>query len=467
LWREQWPVLIRDHHEGYITFDKFVQNQERLMANRTTLGARSGGTREGRALLQGLVRCGRCGRRMYVVYGGRKTRWPKGSIIYHCLQEGDRDKKHCQTVAGKRIDEVVAQAFLKVTEPGGAEAALLAAEQIERDAAQVERLWRLEVEKAEYEAQRAQRQYDAVEPENRVVARELERRWNQKLVELEEAKRKAEHRRTEIRPLTEEEVRRTRRLGEDLSQVWHATTTTDRDRKRLLRCLVDDVQLRTEPDRYLVQIVWKGGAVTEREVPRLARGAELRTPEETVDLVRKLAVEFDDAQIARILNKQGRRSGSGRPFTQEAVRCVRRNHDIAKCSRPQPRDPREGPFTAEEAAAQLGVAMNTVHRWLRDGVLVGRQATAGAPWRIVLTEEVRRRLSSGDAPTGWVTLGVAARRLGLSKSRVAYMVNTAKLPAMRTKVGKRPCWIIDVSSADCGPQATLFDHMDSETGEEV
>lgn len=147
------------------------------------------------------------------------------------------------------------------------------------------------------------------------------------------------------------EVEKARRLGEDLSAVWYATTTTDRDKKRLLRCLIEEVHQRTEPERYLVRIVWKGGAATDGAVRRLAKGAERRTPEETVELVRKLACEFDDAQIARILNKQGRRSGSGNPFTQEAVRCIRRDHDIPKCPRRPPSDPREGPFTADDAAA--------------------------------------------------------------------------------------------------------------------
>jgi excisionase family DNA binding protein len=465
--RDQPPVLIVDHHEGYITFDKFVQNQERLMGNRTDRGeTKSGAAREGRALLAGLVRCGVCGRRMYVVYGGRRPTWPKGSIIYECFLQGDRNRSRCQTVAGKRVDDAVVQAFLAVTEPAGVEAALLAASQLDKDGAELERLWRLEVEKAEYEAQRAQRQYDAVEPENRVVVRELERRWNQRLVEVQEARRKAEQRIAEHRPLTQAEEGKARQLGEELSTVWHAATTTERDKKRLLRSLIEEVQLRTEPERYRVRIVWKGGEVTDREVRRLAKGDERRTPEETVDLVRKLAAEFEDPQIARILNKQGRRSGSGTPFTQESVRCIRRDHDVPKCPRRPARDPREGPFTADEAAAQLGVAMSTIHRWLNDGVLVGTQATIGAPWRIVLTEQTRRRLQAGDAPEGWVGLSEAARRLGLSKSHVAYLVNSGKLTAVRTKVGKRQCWRIDVSSTDCGRQSRLFDRMSNAPIEE-
>jgi excisionase family DNA binding protein len=438
------------------------------MGNRSKRGEmKSGAARGGRALLSGLARCGVCGRRMYVIYGGRRPTWPKGSITYECFLEGNRDRGRCQKVAGKRVDDVVVQAFLQVTEAAGVEAALLAADQLCADSAEVERVWQLEVEKAEYEAQRAQRQYDAVEPENRVVVRELERRWNQRLVELEQARRKAEQRSAEHRPLTQAEVEKARRLGEELPAVWHAATTTERDKKRLLRCLIEEVQLRTEAERYCVRIVWKGGEVTDREVRRLARGEARRTPEETVDLVRKLAGEFEDSQIARILNKQGRRSGSGRPFTQESVRCIRREHDIPKCPRRPVRDPREGPFTADEAAAQLGVAMSTIHRWLNDGVLVGTQATAGAPWRIVLTEEVRRRLTAGDAPEGWVGLSEAARRLGLSKPHVAYLVKRGKLTAVRTKVGKRQCWRIDVSSTDCGRQRGLFDRMSSTPIKEV
>jgi excisionase family DNA binding protein len=466
--RDQAPVLLVGHHAAYISFDKFVENQDRLMGNRTSrVETRSGAAREGRALLAGLTRCGRCGRRMYTAYAGRSPAWPKGSLTYECFRGGDRDAKRCQSVAGKRVDEAVVQAFLTVTAPAGVEAAILAVEQLGKDSREVERLWRLQVEQAEYEAQRAQRQYDAVEPENRIVARELERRWNQRLVEQEEARRTADQKCAEHRPLTQAEEEEARRLGEDLPAVWHATTTTPRDRKRLLRCLIEEVQLVTEPDRYRVRIVWKGGEVTDCEVRRQAKGEGNRTPEETVELVHRLAAEFDDAQIARILNKQGRRSGSGRPFTKEAVRCIRRDREIPKCPRQAVRDPREGPFTADEVAAQLGVATSTIHRWLSEGVLPGTQLTAGAPWRIALTDDLRRRLAVGEAPDGWVGLTEAARRLGLSKPHVAYLVKTGKLPATRTKVGKRACWRIDISSTTCGRQKDLFDQVSSEPVEEA
>jgi Recombinase zinc beta ribbon domain/Recombinase/Helix-turn-helix domain len=471
--RKDWPVLIRDHHPGYISFEQFLENQHRMQENTAmTRGAASqnGAAREGRALLQGLARCGICGRRLYVSYGGHRSQRGRGRTMqYRCararLSGGGPD---CQTIGGRRVDEAVVAVFLEVTEPAGVEAAQVADEELQRGHAALAGYWQLSVEKAEYEAQRAERQFHAAEPENRLVARELERRWNAKLVELEAVRGQAQAARCERPGLTEDEKVRAHTLGGDLGAVWTATTTTNRDRKRLLRCVIDEVQLTTEASRYLVRIVWKGGALTDRDVKRLPRGGTANATEATtIDLIRTLAREFDDAQMARILNKQGRRSGRGNTFTKAMVTSLRGHYGIATREKTRARDPREGPFTADEAAAELGVAMPTIHRWLREGILAGEQATPGAPWRIVLTEAVRRRLSGGEAPLGWVGLTEAASRLGLSKSHVAYLVKTGKLPAVHATVGKRRCWRIDVSSATCGRQSGLFDQMHNATPEEA
>lgn len=461
--RKEWPVLIQDHHPAYISFAQYLANQDRLRDNEVmslrTDDSHRGAAREGRALLQGLMRCGQCGRRMYVNYGGASA---ARTLQYRCARvrvlPGGPE---CQLVGGKRIEALVVAAFLQATEDAGPAAAALASDHMQAECAAAERTWRLQLEQAEYEAQRAERQYNAVEPEHRTVARELERRWNERLVALDALRARASAARASHHPLTAEEVARAQALGDHLEAVWHASTTTMRDRKRLLRCLIDEVQLRTEAQRHRVRIVWKGGAVTDREVVRFAPGASeaRRTAEDTVALVRTLAADFDDAQIARILNRQGRRSGLGRAFTQSSVRSVRAKQHIPQCPRRAARDPHDGPFTADEAARELRVTMSTIHRWLRDGVLAGQQATPGAPWRIVLSPEVRQRLSSGTAPAGWVGLTEAARRLGLSKSLVAYLVKRGQLPAVRTTVGKRTCWRIDVASATCGRQAELLDQI--------
>jgi DNA invertase Pin-like site-specific DNA recombinase len=459
--RAEWPVLIKDHHPGYISFEKYLENQERIGDNEVMDGrsdeAQKGPAREGRALLQGLVRCGHCGRRMLVGYGGARA---QRTLQYRCRRPEEYGRRECQLVGGKRVEAAVVEAFLEVTAAAGPEAAALADEQLRGEIAATERTWQLQVEKAEYEAARAERQYTVVEPENRTVARELERRWEQRLAELEAARAKAAAALDHRRPLTEAELERAQQLGRNLEEIWGAETTTARDQKRLLRCLIEEVQLRSEKKRYLVRIVWNGGATTDREVVRFAAGGQAHaTPLDTLELARKLALEFDDAQIARILNRQGRRSGLGLAFTKESVVSLRGKNKIPAAPKPRARDDREGPFTLDEAARELEVAVGTVQRWLREGLLAGKQSVSGAPWRIVLSEEVRQRLSGGDAPAGWVGLSEAARRLGLGKSHVAYLVKQGKLNAMRTKVGSRQCWRIDVSSATCGRQADLLDQM--------
>ena len=364
---------------------------------------------------------------------------------------------HCQTIGGKRIDQAVVGVFLEVIAPAGLEALKRMQEQWQADNHAVEHSWALQVEKAEYEAKRTERQFQAVEPENRMVARELERRRNDKLNELERVRQQAHSAQGKTAPLSEEEMTRARQLAQDLDQVWHSPTTTNRDRKRLLRCLIDEVQLTTEDQRYRIRIVWKGGAVTERDVERLAPGAATpRDSEDIVELARRLAQEFDDAQIARILNRQGRRTARDNPFTQANILSLRGHHQIPKCSIPQARDPKEGPFTADEAAAELGVTMSTIHRWLREGILAGSQMMPGAPWKILLTDEVRRKLSGGDAPEGWVSVSEAARRLGLTKSYVVYLVKKSRLEAVQVSVRKQRCWRINLDSAASRQQTEMM-----------
>jgi excisionase family DNA binding protein len=454
--RDDWPVVIYDHHDAYISYDQFVRNEERLRENVAMRSVgKHGPAREGAALLQGLVLCGHCGRRMSLSYGG-STR--SRVYQYRCsrarAQQGGVD---CQVIGGKRIDQTVVGVFLEATTPCAADAARLANEEAHRESEALRLYWAHQIERVQYEAQRAERQYLAVEPENRVVARELERRWEQALKELERVRVEAGQAVDSPELLSVGDLEQVHLLGQELQAVWNADNTTNRDRKRLLRCLIEEVQLSTGEDHYAVRIVWKGGATTERELVRGPAGWARRTAEDTVELVRQLAAQFDDAQIARILNKQGRRSGRGIPFTQAAITSLRGKNKIPKCAKIAITDPRQGPFNAEQAARELGVTMSTVHRWLREGVLAGEQLTAGAPWQILLTNETRERLAGAEAPAGWVGVTEAARRLGVSKSLVAYWVKSGKLAAVRVTVGKRRCWKIDVESATCGQQHDIFE----------
>jgi len=413
--RDQWRVVIHDHHDAYISWQHFVNNQEQLQGNQNMRGTdQPGPVREGLALLQGLVVCGHCGRRMGLSYGG-STR--SRVYQYRCsLARAQQGGSDCQVVGGKRIDQAVVEVFLEATSPCAADAARLANQEAHREGEALRTYW-------------------------------AQQRVRNKAAQVAEA--------PEL--LSADDMEKVHLLGLDLDSVWNADSTTNRDRKRLLRCLIEEVQLSTQEDHYSVRVVWKGGATTERERVRGPAGWARRTSQDTVALVRQLAAEFDDAQIARILNKQGRRSGRGIPFTQTAITSLRGKNHIPKCTKVIVTDPRQGPFNAEQAAHELGVAMATVHRWLRDGILAGEQLTPGAPWRIVLSDEVRDRLAGTQAPEGWVGVSEAARRLGVSKPLVTYWVKSGKLTAKRVSVGKRKCWRIDIESATCGLQNDIFD----------
>lgn len=469
--RKDWPVMIEGHHAAYIAFAEFLTNQRRIKDNQMMTSderEHPGAAREGQALLQGLVRCGHCGRPMQVSYGGHHSRRANRTMQYRCGQARQQQMgKDCQIIGGKRIDEAVVAAFLEASAPAGLAAIDRVNTELAAQQSHLAQHWALQVEKAQYEAERAARQFHAVEPENRLVARTLEARWNERLVELKSVRQQAQAARIHTAPLTQDELARARDLGQDLAMLWKLDSVTMRDRKQLLRCLIEEVQLRTEEQCYPIRILWKGGAVTDCQVVRRAIGTGTATPEETIDLVRTLAQEFDDAQIARILNRQGRRTGRGNPFTAAKVQSLRGHYRIPKCPSTPIRDPREGPFNADEAAAELGVSMTTIHRWLRTGVLAGEQVTPGAPWRIRLSEAVRQRLCAGSAPADWVGVSEAARRLGLSTSRVVYLVETGKLEAIYTTVRNRRCWRINVDSSRDGSQSELFEQMSNATSDEA
>lgn len=467
--KDDWEVVIKENHPGYITWEKFIENGKKVSENSTMKrdeNFKSSAAREGHALLQGLVLCGHCGRSMTVSYGGHKSGngGTGGRVFqYRCNKaKSYTGMSDCHVVGGKRIDICVTSIFLDVAKPSSYEAlkAAIATENDRQDS--LTKYWQLQVEKAEYETQRAQRQYEATEPENRLVARTLEKNWEDRLRDLEEAKNKASAAAQTSHHLSADQIARMETLGRDLSVIWTFESTNHADRKRLLRCLIKEVQLKTCNDQYEVKIVWKGGAVTMASVPRRKGVTLLKTSEDDIELVRKLAAEFDDAQIARILSKQGRKSRRGIPYTKAGICAIRGKYKIPRGT-PRIQDPQSGPFTADEVARELGVTMSTIQRWLKDGLLIGKQMVAGAPWQITLDEETRARLTGKSAPDGWLSLTDAATYLGISKSHVAHLVNTKKVNAVRVPDGKRMCWKIDVLSYACRDQRELFDQIGNAT----
>ncbi len=434
----EWDVLIWEHHSGYIDRATFEANRERIAANTRPQPHQAGGAvREGQALLQGIAVCGRCGRKLKVHYQGRRGHQ---SPAYHCpssiLVEGRGS--WCLRVGGTQIDQAVTGALLAALTPAGVKAALQAAEALEADHDAALGQWRLQVERANYQAERAERRYRQVEPEHRLVARGLERDWEKALGALAEAEAELTLREQQ-RPktLTEPEREQLLTLGADLGRVWAAPTTSDRDRKQLLRCLIEEVILDVdrEQDRASITIRWKGGAITELAVALPRHQPTIRTDEDTIALLTRLAAHYDDATIAGILNRQGRRSATGERFTQIIVGGLRRYRNIPAYK--PPAEPPDGDLLpVGKAADQLGVAASTIFRWLQAGFIAGEQDTPGAPWRIRVNDQLRA-LFVEDAPPGYVPIVDAMRTLGVSRQTVLQRVKRGELQALHVRNGRR------------------------------
>jgi DNA invertase Pin-like site-specific DNA recombinase len=453
--QSEWAVLIREHHEGLIDWATYEANQTRLAANIKPRPHQAGGAvREGAALLQGLASCGHCGRRLKTHYRG--TNQTPG---YHCHNKGIENGRgvHCLNVGGLQIDAAVTGAFLHAVAPAGLEAAVRAAERLEADHDAALAQWRLTVERAHYAAQRAERRYHAVDPENRLVARGLEAQWEKWLHELEQAQHELA-RREQLRPrtLSAEERHRLLTLGQDLQRLWHAPTLTVRDRKQLLRALLEEVSITVHREQYQahLKLRWRGGKLTECDValPR-SRPATIRTDEDTIALVRRLAQHYPDATIAGILNTQGRVTARGLRFNQNLVGNLRRHWKIP-CFE-QPAELPDGELLSiRQAARVLGTAPSTLHRWVSDGFIAGEQTTPGAPWRIRITDTLRGRFVE-HCPEGYVVMQDATRVLGVTRQTVLQRVKRGELDAVLVCHGRRKGLRIKVTD----DQPDLFEHI--------
>jgi len=448
---EQWHTLLKEHHEGYIDWEQYERNRMQIQANHR---AADGAPREGESLLQGLVLCGRCGRSMRVIYGRHA-----GPVRYACARARQQTGGTvCQSFGAGRLERAIEALLLAALAPAGMAAMTRAAEDYEKDNEVERERWKKKIERARYEVRLAERQYNAVDPDNRLVARELERRYEKALRELETTEAQAGAKLKELdQPLSAREREQLRSYAYDLGDLWRAPSTRPQDRKRIARCLIEAVAVHGPhgSETLKAELHWKGGEVTTLEVPRGKPGVHryVSSPE-LVALVRTLAQEFSDGQIARVLRRKRLKTPKGHSFTAYHVHNVRQQYGITK----GPLVPVKGEdvYTAEEAADRLGVCRSTVIRWVESGLLRGRQTTDGAPWRVVVAEADIQRLKPSEPDKTWLSLKRAASVLEVSQQTVLQKLKSGEVEGTRVQTGRRASWRIRLPEGAYDNHPSLF-----------
>jgi DNA invertase Pin-like site-specific DNA recombinase len=375
---EQCRVFLRDHHAGYIPWETFEDHLQILRANdmKGESDESVGPVRAGQGLLAGLLRCGRCGRKLHVRYWGKRGT----AARYLCQGAFQGGGEYCQGFGGRLVDDRVGHELLAALSPLGMRASLAAAERLSaRDQDQRQAVAR-QLEQAEYEATRAAEQYHAVDPRNRLVAAELERRWNAKLEACERLRAALAELDAATQVLGEQERAQILALGARLPDVWASPHCPVELKKRILRTVVAEVIVTKEETGLLRFVIhWQGGCHTELTMARPRSGREQKTPLEDVEIIRQLAVRYGDEDIARVLNKLGRRTGKDKRWNAERVRTARSTYAIPGHSRTVP-DPEI--FTLGQAAKYCGVSQGTIMRLVNSGILPKHQIVPWAPWEI-------------------------------------------------------------------------------------
>lgn len=383
-WRD-WEVLIHDHHDSYITWSEFERNQHLIADNangKSYLGR--GAIRRGEALLPGLFRCARCGRRLFVQYtgkGGNTQRYScRGAFTAKAAPS-------CIGFGGMRIDRAVAQEVINRLQPLGIDAALAAMEAQSQQHGEKRLQIENAIQQAQFESARARRQYDAVDPDNRLVAGELERRWNERLVHLRDLQAQLEVliQQPDTPALSATDRARLLTLGADLSKAWNSQGASVETRKKIIRLLIKEIVVDVVGDALSLIIHWQGGDHTQLTVKKNRNGHTRWTvAAEVIDLVRVLARQLPDQAIAAILNRSGKPTGRGGTWTRTHVCGFRGTHGIAVYREGERAE--RGETTLDEAADLLRVSRTTAYRMVTAGVLSARQLCPGAPWIIQLAD---------------------------------------------------------------------------------
>lgn len=377
--QEDWQVLIKDHHAAYVSWDRYMENQRILASNRTKSHAAScGAAREGNALLAGLLRCARCGQKLRVAYRGRDGRAPR----YYCMTGSkEQGKPSCHCFGALRVQQAVVEAVLGACGPLGAEASMQAFDAGLADQVQKRRILELAVERTGYESDLARRRYEAVDPGNRLVAAELEARWNAVLAQADEARSRLRSECESVTALTEMQRTRLLALGKNLRMAWDDPAAPVTLKKRILRTLIHEiiVDVNHATGQVEMRIHWAGGVHTELKVRKNKSGRNGQATDlEVVELVKELATAQSDSLIAATLNRMGCQTGPGNTWNQTRVKNLRRQNHIPVFV---PGGDRSW-ITMAEAARELKTGVGVVRTMIKHGILPASQRASSAPWLI-------------------------------------------------------------------------------------
>jgi hypothetical protein len=373
---DRWLALIPGAHEGYVSWDEFERIQRLVRANKMG-GEQPGAPKQGSGLLSGLLRCRRCGRKLTVRYTGNRH-----DVLRYWCHRGwlDNGEPRCIAFGGIPVDDSISKQILEVVQPVAVEAAMLAHEEQSKVHDDVLAVLRRDLEAARYAAHRAQRQFDAADPENRLVTGELERRWNQALDRVRELELRIEAQ-AAIAPSEAPELAQFADLAEQLDRVWNDPKSDPALKKRIVRTLIEEVvaDVDSEAGEILLVIHWKGGIHTEVSVPRRRRGFNNgHTDKGLVEAVSMLAKICSDDLIAGSLNRNGHKTGRGNRWTRERVTALRSYHQIARHD--PDRKKSEGWMNLTEAAALLGVSPRTVRLAVEAGKIAAEHPLNDGPW---------------------------------------------------------------------------------------
>jgi excisionase family DNA binding protein len=374
---EQWKVLILDNHVGYISWEEYLENQAMLESNaaqREPTG--TGAAKKGPGLLAGLLRCGHCGRKLFVAYSGNGGRVPR----YACHGgRKNRGSAACQSLSGVRVDQAVADAVLEAIKPAGIQASLDVLAQFDQQQDEKLRSLGLALEKARYEANRIRRQYDQVDPENRLVAAELEARWNEALVRVTELEEQRSEWQEERTVLSDEQKAKLLDIGRDLSELWNHPRASATLKKRVLRTVLEEIMISDDSEKrnHLLVLHWKGGVHTKLQVPRNTTGKKAKeTDKSALELIEELSKVCSDQTIAATLNRLGYRTGAGETWKVHSIKNTRYYHRLKNYHNSNDW------ITVDKAAKELKVSETVIRRLIKENTLPATQVVATSPWII-------------------------------------------------------------------------------------